>query len=386
MLNKNIYFNHTSPKTGKYLKNLKETKKKFQLLKKEVNNLKNPLLNSFEKSYPLDFTPKIIKKFSNFKNIVVLGMGGSILGTKSIYYFSKNKIKKKVFFFDNLELDINTKLNKIKKIGNSCFIVISKSGNTLETITNLNFVFSKIKIKNNLVFITELKESSLMRIAKKYNAEIIEHKNFIGGRYSVLSEVGMFPASLMGLDIQKFRKLNKFINNKNFVKCLIQNVAFMYTLYNKKIKNSVVFSYDTKLNELSYWYQQLIAESLGKKKHGINPIISFGPKDHHSLLQLYLDGPKDKFFTFLSSENSRDNKKISTVIRAQCLATKNILKKNKIPLRHFVFNKNDESELGTVFTYFILETILLAKLMKVNAFDQPAVESIKAETQKILRS
>ena len=99
MLNKNIYFNHTSPKTGKYLKNLKETKKKFQLLKKEVNNLKNPLLNSFEKSYPLDFTPKIIKKFSNFKNIVVLGMGGSILGTKSIYYFSKNKIKKKVFFF-----------------------------------------------------------------------------------------------------------------------------------------------------------------------------------------------------------------------------------------------------------------------------------------------
>ena len=125
-----------------------------------------------------------------------------------------------------------------------------------------------------------------MYVAGKYNAEIIRHKEFIGGRYSVLSEPGMFPAAIMGLNLLKFKNLKNLIRNKNFTSSLIQNVASIYTLNSKKINNSVILSYDSNLNDLGYWYQQLVAESLGKKGKGINPILSFGPKDHHSLLQL----------------------------------------------------------------------------------------------------
>ena len=123
---------------------------------------------------------------------------------------------------------------------------------------------------------------------------------------------------------------------------------------------------------------------MGKKGKGINPILSVGPKDHHSLLQLYLDGPRDKFFTFFSSSKKND-KKVEKIINAQCKASKNIFRKKKIPYREFIFKKNDENELGNIFTFFVLETILLSSLMNVNPYDQPAVEEVKIETKKFLR-
>ena len=246
-----------------------------------------------------------------------------------------------------------------------------------------------------------MRDSVLMDIANKYDAEIIEHKEFISGRYSVLSESGMLPAALMGLNLKKFKNLKKLIKNKNFISSLIKNVASIYTLNKKGIKSSVIFNYDSNLNNLCYWYQQLISESLGKKGNGITPIFSTGPKDHHSVLQLYLDGPKDKFFTFFSSSNEGKkhkvtgkiipnnmkflkNRKLGYIIQAQCNATKNIFKLKNIPFRHFVFNKSNEEELGMIFTFFVLETILLARLMNINPFDQPAVEQVKIETKKIL--
>ena len=397
MLNKSIFYLNSK----KFYKNLEKTKKIFNSLKQDLINSAIPLLQCYEKNYIFDFTPTTIKKFSKFKNIVIVGMGGSILGTKSIYSFFKKKVKKKVFFFDNLDINLNLQFNKIKNLKNSCFIIVSKSGNTFETITNLSIVFSKSLLKNKLIIITEIKDNCLMNIANKFNAEIIEHKDFIGGRYSVMSEVGMFPAALMGLDITKFKNLRNLIFDKHFVSSLNHSVASIYTLNTQGIKNSVILNYDSRLNDLCLWYQQLTGESLGKKGKGVTPIISTGPKDHHSVLQLYLDGPKDKFFTFFSSLEKADrhkvsgtiipnsmkflkNKKIKAIINAQCEATKNIFKLKKIAFRHFIFNKDDESELGLVFTFFVLETILLARLMKVNPFDQPAVEQIKVETKKIL--
>ena len=397
MLNKNNFYLSSK----KFYKNLEKTKTIFNFLKQDLINSAIPLLQCYEKNYIFDFTPTTIKKFSKFKNIVIVGMGGSILGTKSIYSFFKKKVKKKVFFFDNLDINLNLQFNKIKNLKNSCFIIVSKSGNTFETITNLSIVFSKSLLKNKLIIITEIKDNCLMNIANKFNAEIIEHKDFIGGRYSVMSEVGMFPAALMGLDITKFKNLRNLIFDKHFVSSLNHSVASIYTLNTQGIKNSVILNYDSRLNDLCLWYQQLTGESLGKKGKGVTPIISTGPKDHHSVLQLYLDGPKDKFFTFFSSLEKADrhkvsgtiipnsmrflkNKKIKAIINAQCEATKNIFKLKKIAFRHFIFNKDDESELGLVFTFFVLETILLARLMKVNPFDQPAVEQIKVETKKIL--
>ena len=387
MLKKNNFFKNYFNNSFTYNKNLKKTKKIFKSFLIDLESNEIPLLKSFEKDYEFDFSNATVKKYSKYKNIVVIGMGGSILGTKSIFSFLKKRIKKKVFFFDNLDQNLYLKYKRIKNTSNSCFIVVSKSGNTLETITNFNKIRLKNLLKNKLVVITELKDSDLMEIASKYNAEIIEHKEFISGRYSVLSESSMFPAALMGLNLYKFKNLKMFIKDKNFVSSLIQNVSCIYTLNAQGINNSVIFNYDSSLKDLGYWYQQLLAESLGKKGKGINPTVSFGPKDHHSLLQLYLEGPKDKFFTFFnfSAKGSKENKKIESIIQAQCRAVKNIFNSKKIPFRQITFGKKSENELGKIFTFFVLETILLSRLMNINPFDQPAVEEVKIETKKFLR-
>ena len=402
MLKKDNFFKNYFINLSKYNQNLKKTKKVFSSFLVDLKNNQIPLLKSYEKNYEFDFSATTVKKFSKYRNIVVIGMGGSILGTKSIYSFLKKRIKKEVFFFDNLDLNLSLKYKKIKNLKNSCFIIVSKSGDTLETITNLGAIFSENLLKNKLIIITEITDNALMAIANKYNAEIIEHKKFIVGRYSVLSETGMFPAALMGLNLMKFKNLKRLIKNKNFTSSLIQNVASIYTLNSKKINNSVILNYDSNLNDLGYWYQQLVAESLGKQGKGINPILSFGPKYHHSLLQLYLDGPKDKFFTFFNSSKRENklkvargiipnnmgfliNKNLEFIINAQCNATKNIFKLKKIPFRQITFNKKNEDELGEIFTFFVLETILLSRLMNINPFDQPAVEQVKIETKRFLR-
>tara|TARA_B100000029_G_scaffold362016_1_gene355012 strand:- start:20 stop:1225 length:1206 start_codon:yes stop_codon:yes gene_type:complete len=401
MIKRDNFFKNYIKNSSSYRNNLKKTKKIFNSFLNDLKNFDIPLIETYEKDYQLDFSKKMVKKFSKYQNIIIIGLGGSILGTKSIYSFFKKKIKKNVFFFDNLDPNLNLEFKKIKNLKSSCFITVSKSGKTIETIINLGSVFSKSLFKNKLVIITQLTDNGLIDIANKYNAEIIEHKEFISGRYSVLSETGMFPAALMGLNIQKFKNMKKLIKNKNFVLSLIKNVACIYTLNLNKINNSVIFNYDSNLNDLGYWYQQLVAESLGKKGKGINPIISFGPKDHHSLLQLYLDGPKDKFFTFFDFSKKENklkinqkiipnnmkflkNKNLKSIINAESNAVKNIFKLKNIPFRQFTFKKGNEEELGEVFTFFVLETILLARLMNINPFDQPAVEQIKIETKKIL--
>jgi len=216
---------------------VKKTKKVFNSFIIDLKNNQIPLLESYEKNYEFNFSTATVKKFSSYKNVVIIGMGGSILGTKSIYSFLKKSIKKEVFFFDNLDLNLNLKYRKIKNLKNSCFIVAGKSGKTIETIINLGTIFSKNLLKNKLIIIAEPTDNALMVIANKYNAEVIQHKEFISGRYSVLSETGMFPAALMGLNLMKFKNLKRLIKNKNFTSTLIQNVACIYTLISKKINN-----------------------------------------------------------------------------------------------------------------------------------------------------
>lgn len=401
MFERKNFFKNFSCSKKKLNKNIKKAKKFFNELKTDFHNFEIPLLNTYQKNYNYDFTASTIKKFSKYKKIVIIGMGGSILGTKSIYSFFKEKINKEVFFFDNLDNNLFLNFKKIENQKNSCFIIISKSGSTLETLANFLIIFKKTLARNKLIFITENNNSALINIANKHNAEIIEHNQFVGGRYSILSEVGMLPSALMGLKIEKFKNIEKLLKNKKFFSCLIYDVACIYTLNSKGVKNSVFMSYDSKLYDFCYWYQQLVGESLGKKGKGITPIISFGPKDHHSVLQLYLDGPKDKFFTFLDTENKNVNHKILTssvpgsvsflknktlknLISAQLKATKNVFASKKIPFRQIKFKKNNEEEFGAITTFFVLETILLARMMKINPFDQPAVEQVKVETKKIL--
>ena len=319
-------------------------------------------------------------------------MGGSILGAQAIYDFLKPKIKKNFEFIDNLQPIRKKKDNK-----NYTNFIISKSGNTIETIANSNIL---IKKKDKNIFITENKNNYLYLLAQKLKAEIIHHNNYIGGRYSVLSEVGMLPAEFMGLKTNNFKQLNNLIKNKNYLNCLISNVGSIIKFIKNKKYNSIIINYDENSETIFKWYQQLVAESLGKKNQGILPIISNMPKDNHSVMQLYLDGFKNNFFTFfyvheknsykinnnlvLNSQKFLKNKNFSQIIYSQKKATENVFRRKKIPFRSFEIKKRDEKTLGELFCFFVLETILIGKYLKLNPYDQPAVELIKKETKKIL--
>ncbi len=338
------------------------------------------------------------KNFKKFKTIVIIGMGGSILGSKAIYSFLKHKIKKKFIFLDNLDEDYLKQIKKNKKLPKSLFLIISKSGNTNETILNMYFLKNFLTNKNTII-LSENKDNFLRKVAIKNKYFFVNHNKIIGGRYSVLSNVGMLPAYLMDLQIEHFKKnLRKLIDNKNF---LFKSLNLVKKLKLKKTNVLVFFNYIPELNDFLFWVQQLFAESLGKNQKGFIPVISNAPKDHHSLLQLYLDGPKDKIFYILSAEKKLsiktkstffgkemqhlNKKKYNTIINSQKNAFLTSLKSKKIPFREINIKKFDEDTLGKLFLSFIIETVLLAKIMNINPFDQPAVEQVKILTKKFLK-
>ena len=387
ILTKNIVFKNFSK-----IKKDKILKKKLDIIIKKNDEI----LKSLGTDYNYSYSKKIISKLKkNFSAIRLIGMGGSILGTKAIYKFLSNKIKKEIIFIDNL-IPKRKHQTKNQKILN---IVVSKSGNTLETILNTNIFVNK---NSNNVFITENKNSYLRKLADQLKSEIVDHNNFIGGRYSVLSEVGMLPSSLVGLNEKKFKQFNNLIKNQTFMNNLIINSSNIIYFINQKKFNSIIINYDESSNDFFKWYQQLVAESLGKKQKGIFPLISTMPKDNHSLMQLYLDGPKKSFFTFfdviekksdkiknkfiLSEHNYLKNKKLFEVLSSQKKGSENVFFKNRVPFRSFeILNRNEET-MGELFTFFILETILIAKAIKVNPYDQPSVELIKKDTKRILKN
>ena len=374
-----------------FKKKIKYTKVKKNLKLIIDNKSQNQVIKSLSKSYKYSFKKKKLDKYRKLSNFRVIGMGGSILGTQSIYEFLKNRIKKKFLFIDNLQ---NYKKKEKKRFTN---LIVSKSGNTIETIVNSNIL---IKKKEKNIFITENKKNYLYLLAEKLKAEIIHHNNFIGGRYSVLSEVGMLPVDLMGLKSQNFKQFNSLIKNKKFLNGLIENVSSILFFIKRKKFNSVIINYDEKADSLFKWYQQLVAESLGKNKNGLLPVVSNMPKDNHSVMQLYLDGFQNNFFTFfyvhenqsdkinnkliLSPQKFLKNQHVSKIKYAQKKASENVFEKKKIPYRSFEVKKRDEKTLGELFTFFILETILIGKCLNLNPFDQPAVELIKKETRKLL--
>ena len=385
MFSKNITFINFKNKKIKNIKAKTSNLKKYEWLKNY------PLLKSFTKSFKYSYSKKDINKYKFYKDFRLIGMGGSILGTEAIYQFLRHRIKKNFYFHNNLIPQIKN----LKKMPN---IVVSKSGETLETISNFNII---LKNKNNKnIIITENTNNYLRRLSNKIKSDIFEHKNYIGGRYSVLSEVGMLPAELMGLNEKNFKKFNYLIKNKRFLENLIINVENIIHYVKKNKKNSIILNYDQSSENFFKWYQQLTAESLGKKSKGITPIISSMPKDNHSLLQLYLDGPKNCFFTFfnvtsktsnkqsnkfiLDDKKYLKNKSLSEILEAQEKSTQNIFRKKNIPFRSFNIKKKDENTLGELFCFCVLETILLGNALKVNPLDQPSVELIKTETKRLL--
>ncbi len=230
--------------SGIFFKNFKVSKQNSKIKKnlKKLIKENNQILQSFSKNYKDQFKIKNLRIFKRFNNIRVIGIGGSSLGTKTIYSFLKDRIKKEVLFYDNLSAF--NKRSENKKYLN---LIISKSGNTLETIVNSNIL---IKKKDKNIFITENKKNYLNSLAHKLKSEVVHHNNFIGGRYSVLSEVGMLPAELMGLNSKSFRQFNNLIKNQKYLNALISNVGYTINLIKKRKFNSIIINYDEKSQNL----------------------------------------------------------------------------------------------------------------------------------------
>ena len=288
-------------------------------IKNICNNL--PALNIVKDKDLLKSTIAHTTKFiKNKKKFVVFGTGGSNLGARALINISI-KQPENILFFDNIDplffqnqvitLDIET----------TGFIVISKSGTTPETLSQLGCLINIANEKNilnvfykNTLIITESKDSPLFNIAKKNNCLLLEHKDDIGGRYSVFSNVGMVPAILAGLNVKKIHQgVINVLNQNNFIDLFKFAQIFKFCKSNNFSLN-VLMTYSDGLNYFGKWYLQLWAESIGKKNRGVTALHAIGTTDQHSQLQLYLDGPKDKFFTFVKSNYHKKGLKIDAEI------------------------------------------------------------------------
>ena len=351
-----------------------------------------------------------IKKYAsaiNKKNIIVLGIGGSSLGAKAIYEFllPSNDYKKKLLFLETVDpLEINFSLNSIN-INDAHFVVVSKSGKTIEIISLLKFLNSIIEINQSNCTVISERKSNLTNFAKKNNIRVFELDENIGGRFSVFSVVGLVPLAMVGVDIDNLlngckRVLNSFFEKKDYYKPIIRKARFL--VENKSRFNiNAIFSYSSSLESFNKWYIQLWAESLGKvningTRQALTPIALIGPSDQHSMLQLIIDGVRDKTVTFIKIKDLKDNTVIpnefynkfkeldmdyvdgvsfNRLLNMQANATINSVKDQKdIPCDVITIRTVDEYNIAKLmFTYQLLVSCI-GKFLQINTYDQPAVE------------
>ena len=355
------------------------------------------------------------------KQIAIIGIGGSTLGTYAIYNFMKynkqhNKsLKKELFFFESTDpVNLNGTLAQLK-LKDTLFIVISKSGTTIETISIFKYLMSITKIdKSNLLVITE-DDSKLNTFAKANDINSFEIPKNVGGRFSVLSNVGLVPLYLAGFDIDELLKGAKktsdsFFEQKKLYKHLIKKARTYYEF--KDVYNiNAIFSYSQLLEGFNKWYVQLWGESLGKvdvnnTNQGLTPIGLLGPVDQHSFLQLIVEGQRDKTITFIKIKDFKDDTKIAPItlagleeldyinnldfkelINQQADATIDSVQelKKDIPIDIIEIEQISEYEIGKLLFYYELLTSIVGKFLRINTYDQPGVESGKIILKKMLK-
>ncbi len=354
----------------------------------------------------------------NFKDIVILGTGGSSLGGQTLLalrdrYISENETK--LHFINNIDPVTFSNYLEHLDLKQTSFIVISKSGSTAETLTQFLIALKVIKdkltenaIKNHFLVICEPNpETPISKLAKKYHIPRRDHPTDIGGRFSCFSIVGLLPALIGNLSTQSLLQGAQTVIDHTRSETLsapFLGAAWNVALSQKRgICNTVMLPYVDKLVPFSEWFCQLWAESLGKQGNGTTPIRALGTVDQHSQLQLYLDGPKDKMFTVITTSPTCDTEPVPSdlaheigasylagctmgkLLQAQAQATIETLSRHDCPTRILHIPKLNETTLGALLMHFILETMMAAKLMGVNAFDQPAVEESKRLTREYLK-
>ncbi|ARR00865.1 glucose-6-phosphate isomerase [Campylobacter porcelli] len=360
-------------------------------------------------SFEIDGLINAISSIKNmdFDSVVLVGVGGSSLGVKALY--DMLNLKKELIFLDNLDpFSIEQKSAKINP-QKSIFIVSSKSGTTIETISIYKYILDKFDIKDysNFIFITD-PNSPLENYAKKINATIFNIPKNVGGRFSVLSAIGLVPLGLCGADIKAL------LDGANSVKeQYLQNgddtilqKAYHYATH-KSAKINVLFSYSDRLTSFNEWYIQLWAESLGKKRGykrvGLTPVGLVGSKDQHSFLQLIMEGIKDKTVTFITIKDHGsdivvpnlnldflsgcdfvNSKPISDVFNAQAHSTMQALASELISIDEIALDRIDEWHCGWLIYYYELLTSAIGVMFGINTYDQPGVEMGKRILKKLL--
>jgi len=361
-------------------------------------------------------------------DIVFLGTGGSSLGGQTLAQLADYAVPgmgalrsaPRVHFMDNLDPQTFAGLLAKLPLSTARFVAISKSGGTPETLMQVAALLAALKAAKLQSRIPEMclglteparagQRNGLRALLSAHGVALLDHDPAIGGRFSVLSNVGLLPAAILGLDIGAVREgaaraLAPVLDNKppGDVPAAL-GAALSVALAQNGKPLSVMMAYADRLERFTKWYVQLWAESLGKSGKGTTPLAALGPVDQHSQLQLFIGGPRDKLFTIitrrdaagagpqipadlakLAGEEGFAGKSIGDLVAAQGRATAETLAKNGCPVRSIEIDKLDERNLGELLMHFMLETIIAARLLGVDAFDQPAVEEGKVLAKKYL--
>jgi len=351
------------------------------------------------------------------KNIVLIGIGGSSLGVKAIYHFllSSKNFEKKLFAIDSIDpLKINFNLRKID-LANSHFIVVSKSGSTIEPISILKYLNELCEINTTNSTIISEEGTSLHRYAKLKKIKFFKIPKNVGGRFSVFSHAGLVPLAIIGVDIQQLlngcQKIHNDFFNKGYYFDLIMNKARFLVENKNRFNINVIFSYSFIFEQFNKWFVQLWAESLGKlningTRQGLTPVGLIGPDDQHSFLQLIMDGPRDKTITFFKIRNLKDestipnnkdfdifdlnylnnisfNKLLCTQADSTIKAIDNL---KDIPYDVITIETVDEYNVAKLMYRFQLLVSCIGSFLQINAYDQPAVESGKKILKEIIQN
>ena len=338
---------------------------------------------------------------SNFKKLVVLGTGGSSLcGEALVNYAWRKESATKIVFLPNIDPETWDEFLENLNVEETAFLVISKSGGTIETLVSfLACLDLTDKISEHFFIVTEPKENPLTKLAKKHNIKTYEHNPNVGGRFAIFSLVGLMPGAVAGMNPESFKAGGAdFLDND--IELAAYSAALHVAFMRKNIWQNVLMTYPDQLEAMNRWYRQIWAESLGKNRTGSTPIKSIGTFDQHSQMQLYLDGRKDKFFNFITLNMKGEGKKLpevgveeisylagktlGDVIYAEQQSAVETIANAGNPVRVIEIEELNSHALGKLTMHLMLETIITAKLLGVNPYDQPAVEAGKRLTRELL--
>jgi len=359
------------------------------------------------KSQVLQIKQVAEKVRGRFKYIVVLGIGGSALGVTCLMdalkgtYWNYSGLPR-LFVLDNL--DTVSEIEKIVDLDKTLFIVISKSGMTVETMAQYFYFRDKVS-KENFVFITDAEGGELRRIGEEFGIPMLTIPENVGGRFSVLSPVGLLPALLLGIDIEEIlagaeNMANLFTSTEFEINLPFQMASIQYLLeWNRGIDITVLMPYSSRLYALADWYRQLLAESIGKEGKGLSPMRALGVTDQHSVLQLFNEGPKDKLVCFIEVAemdspripinigdefNHIGGRGFHELMNIEKIATENAMNEYKKPNITIKIPQINEREIGEMIMFFECSIAFLGEYYRINAFDQPGVELGKKITRQLL--